>query len=629
MKTKQKKNNGFFSFLRLSSTLASQAEKIELESYVDAIKRSNAVIEFDMSGNILTANQNFLNVMGYLLDEIKGKHHRIFVDEETKYSEEYRLFWEKLNRGEFQSDEFKRIGKNNKTVWIEASYNPVLDSDGIPYKVIKFGTDVTSKKIQNLDFEGQINAINKAQAIIEFNMDGTILSANDNFLTVMGYTLEEVKGKHHSLFVDTAYKNSTEYKTFWDKLNRGEFEASEFKRIGKNGKEVWIQASYNPILDLNGNPFKVVKFAADVTEQKIKDVKFQERIQESETKMHKILTDLQERIVIYREYISKVAQGDLRKTLKAEGDDELSELANHINDMTEGLKTIANQIITSASDIAVGINQLENTSNTQASAATEQATSVTEISSIVEEIKTTSMQTLEKAGELGESADKTALEGEKGKEAIKKMNASMKELQDKIQQVANTILNLSDKTQQIGEITEAVADIAKQSKMLALNASIEAAKAGESGKGFAVVASEVKELADKSQNSTERVQKILQDIRQTADQAVMATENGTKSVENNLSQVEMCGDIMDVLGEVIENTAIASQQIVTAIREESAGIEQVVISMREIDKSTLQFTRSTEETKNAVINLSKVSDTLKDSASIYKIGKSSERSNGD
>lgn len=619
MSTDKNQEQGSFSFMKLFGSSGHMNRMSEMEAITKAIHRSHAVIEFDMSGNILTANQNFLNVMGYQLEEIKGKHHSIFVDEKMRTSEAYRAFWEKLNRGEFESAEFKRLGKNNQVIWIQASYNPILDSQGIPFKVIKFASDITEQKTKTLDIEGQLAAINKSQAVIEFNMDGTIITANENFLNVMGYTLDEVKGKHHSIFIDLETKQSNEYKAFWDKLNRGEFETAEFKRYGKDGKEVWIQASYNPILDVNNKPYKVVKFASDLTEQKLKDAQFQKEIKESEEKIQGILTDLQERISLYSDFIAKIAKGDLRETIEVKGDDDLSKLAGHINEMTKGLKNIANQIITCSSDIGVGLNELENTASTQASAATEQATSVTEISSIVEEIKTTSKQTLEKAGKLGETADRTAKEGEKGKEAIKKMSEAMKGLQNKIEEVAKTILNLSDKTQQIGEITEAVADIAKQSKMLALNASIEAAKAGESGKGFAVVASEVKELADKSQSSTERVQKILQDIRQTADKAVMVTEDGTKSVEDNLNQVLMCGDIMNALGEVIENSSIASQQIVSAIKEESAGIDQVVLSVREIDKSTSQFSRSTEETKNAVISLSKVSDTLKDSASIYKI----------
>jgi methyl-accepting chemotaxis protein len=182
-------------------------------------------------------------------------------------SSEYREFWAKLNRGDYQAAEYKRIGKGGKEVWIQASYNPILDLKGKPFKVVKYATDVTAQKVSNADFIAQIAAISKSQAVIEFKMDGTVVSANENFLRVLGYSLDEIKGRHHSMFVDDAMRSSGEYREFWAKLNRGEYQASEYKRIGKGGKEVYIQASYNPILDLNGKPAKVVKYATDVTEQ--------------------------------------------------------------------------------------------------------------------------------------------------------------------------------------------------------------------------------------------------------------------------------------------------------------------------------------------------------------------------
>ena len=247
----------------------------ELKAKDVAIGKSMGVIEFNLDGTIITANQNFLNVLGYSLSEIKGRHHSMFVEPAYAASGEYRAFWDKLNRGEFEAAEFKRIGKNGKEVWIEASYNPMLDAQGKPFKVIKFATDVTDKKLRLADFEGQIGAIGKSMATIEFNLDGTIITANQNFLDVLGYKLDEVKGRHHSMFVESAYAASSEYRAFWDKLNRGEFDAAEYKRIGKGGKEVWIQASYNPIRDLNGKPYKVVKFATDVTTAKIRNANFE------------------------------------------------------------------------------------------------------------------------------------------------------------------------------------------------------------------------------------------------------------------------------------------------------------------------------------------------------------------
>ncbi len=247
----------------------------DFQGQVEAIGKSQAVIEFNLDGTIISANNNFLGAMGYSLAEIQGKHHSMFIEPAYGRSAAYKDFWAKLNRGEYISEEFKRIGKGGSEVWIQASYNPIMDLNGKPFKVVKYAVDVTQQKLESADYRGQVEAIGKSQAVIEFNMDGTIILANNNFLNVMGYSLHEIKGQHHSMFVEPGYGKSASYKEFWAILNRGEYVSDEFKRLGKGGKEVWIQASYNPILDLNGTPFKVVKYATDVTEQKIKNADYE------------------------------------------------------------------------------------------------------------------------------------------------------------------------------------------------------------------------------------------------------------------------------------------------------------------------------------------------------------------
>ena len=244
-----------------------------------AISKSQAVIEFKMDGTIITANQNFLDALGYSLAEIQGKHHSMFVAPAMRDSAEYRAFWANLNRGEFQAGEYKRIAKGGRGIWIQASYNPILDRSGKPIKVIKFATDITAQKVRSMEDAGKISAIGRAQAVIEFNLDGTIIKANDNFLGALGYSLAEIQGKHHSMFVAPAERDSSAYREFWASLNRGEFQSAEYKRLGKGGKEIWILASYNPILDDAGKPFKVVKFASDVTEQKLKTANFAGQIE--------------------------------------------------------------------------------------------------------------------------------------------------------------------------------------------------------------------------------------------------------------------------------------------------------------------------------------------------------------
>jgi methyl-accepting chemotaxis protein len=246
---------------------AQKIRSMENLGKIAAMDRSQAVIEFNMDGTIVTANENFLNAVGYALGEVQGRHHSMFVEPSERESAAYREFWASLNRGEYQAAEYKRFGKGGKEVWILATYNPILNEKGKPFKVVKFATEVTAQKLKAADLDGQITAIGKSQAVIEFRMDGTIITANENFLGTLGYSLGEVQGRHHSMFVEPAERGSSAYQEFWARLNRGEYQAAEYKRIGKGGKEVWIQASYNPIMDLNGKPFKVVKYAADTTQQ--------------------------------------------------------------------------------------------------------------------------------------------------------------------------------------------------------------------------------------------------------------------------------------------------------------------------------------------------------------------------
>jgi methyl-accepting chemotaxis protein len=246
---------------------AQKAVNLDRQGQLQAISRSMATIEFGLDGIVLDANANFLSALGYTKEEVVGKPHRMFVQAAYAASPEYALFWSRLNAGEAQTAEFRRVGKGGKDVWIQASYNPILNADGKPIKVVKYATDITAQKAANLDRQGQIQAISRSNAVIEFGLDGVVLDVNDNFLNALGYTKSEIVGKHHRMFVDPTYAASPAYAEFWSRLNAGETQAAEFVRIGKGGKQVWIQASYNPIFDADGKPYKVVKFATDITAQ--------------------------------------------------------------------------------------------------------------------------------------------------------------------------------------------------------------------------------------------------------------------------------------------------------------------------------------------------------------------------
>ncbi len=186
-----------------------------------ALERSLAVIEFELDGTIRHANENFCRTVGYAASEIAGRHHSLFVDETERTSVAYKRFWQDLASGQFKSGQFRRIAKGGREIWIEATYNPVLDRDGRPYKVVKFASDVTEQRQRAADWKGQLDAISKSMAVIEFELDGTIRTANENFCRAIGYTLDEIRGRHHSLFVDPAERAGAEYQRFWRELGQG------------------------------------------------------------------------------------------------------------------------------------------------------------------------------------------------------------------------------------------------------------------------------------------------------------------------------------------------------------------------------------------------------------------------
>ena len=237
----------------------------EQNGLLEAINRSMAVIEFDLEGVVLKANDNFLKTMGYRAEQVIGQPHRLFCTPEFGRSAQYTELWSRLKNGQFQSGTFERINSQGQPVWLEANYNPIKDASGRVVKVVKFAMDVTTKVQQESEANAKLQAIDRAMAVIEFDLDGGILTANQNFLTRMGYSLAELKGKHHRLFCTAETVNSSAYQDFWRRLNQGEFFHGQFERVDKHGQTVWLEANYNPVYDAAGRLCKVVKFATDVT----------------------------------------------------------------------------------------------------------------------------------------------------------------------------------------------------------------------------------------------------------------------------------------------------------------------------------------------------------------------------
>ncbi len=258
----------------------------------EALDKSHAVIEFTPQGQIVKANANFLAAMKYSLAEIVGQHHSMFVEASERAGTEYQQFWPSLASGDFKQAEYKRIKKGGEVIWLQATYNPIRDRNGNVVKVVKFATDISAEKLRTIDYEGKLAAISKSQAVIEFKPDGTILVANDNFCNAMGYRLDEIAGKHHSMFVVAEEKNSAQYQQFWDDLRKGKFQAARYKRLGKGQKEIWIEATYNPIVSPDGDVLKIVKFATDITKNVEDEKRFAElSLVANETDNSVIITD--------------------------------------------------------------------------------------------------------------------------------------------------------------------------------------------------------------------------------------------------------------------------------------------------------------------------------------------------
>ncbi|KQB56990.1 PAS domain-containing methyl-accepting chemotaxis protein [Acidovorax sp. SD340] len=265
---------------------AQRAQQADFEGKIAAIHRVQAVIEFDLTGRILDANTNFLDAFGYGRDEVVGQHHRMFCQPEFAASSEYADLWARLGRGEFFAGRYRRLSKEGKEIWLQASYNPILDVTGKPYKVVKFAVDITHDMTSATETKGKIDAISLSQAVIEFDMQGNVLVANPNFLRTMGYTLAEIRGQHHSMFCEPGLVQSRAYRDFWADLGEGKFQSARYRRIGKHGAEVWIQATYNPILDVDGRPYKVVKYAIDITAQVQRESAVAQKVQDITAVLH-------------------------------------------------------------------------------------------------------------------------------------------------------------------------------------------------------------------------------------------------------------------------------------------------------------------------------------------------------
>jgi methyl-accepting chemotaxis protein len=607
---------------------AQEALNRDFTAHVGAVSKSQAIIEFGLDGTILNANENFLRLMGYTLDEVKGRHHGMFVDPAYRESAEYRLFWEKLRRGEFDSGMYKRFGKGGKEVWIQSSYNPMVDANGKVFQIVKYATDVTADRMRNANYEGQLDAFNKSQAVIEYALDGTILAINDNALRTLGYSRDEVLGKHHSLFVGATERDSIEYRLFWEKLRRGEFDAGTYKRFHKDGQQLWIQASYNPIFDLNGKPYKVVRFGINVTAQ----VRMQEALDAAilETQavaqaaadgdltkrintegktgqiealstsvnaliasMMVLMNDINAAVQETQVVVQAAVDGELTERISLEGKTgPVEALSTSVNALIASMMDMVSEIKVAAQEVSTGSEEISKGNTDLSQRTEEQASSLEETASSMEEMTSTVKNNAENAGQANQLALAARQQAEKGGTVVTNAVRAMQEI------------NASSK--KIADIIGVIDEIAFQTNLLALNAAVEAARAGEQGRGFAVVATEVRNLAGRSATAAKEIKSLIQE-------SVSKVNEGSKLVDQSGAALAEIVTSVKKVSDIVAEISAASQ-------EQSTGIEQVNKAITQMDEVTQQNAALVEQAAAAAESLTEQARKLADSMAKFNVG---------
>ena len=454
-----------------------------------------------------------------------------------------------------------------------------LQQDKVDWK------QVGEQRLKNNDYAGQIAAIGKSQAVIEFNMDGTIANANENFLKALGYSLDEIKGRHHSQFVEEGYRHSAEYKEFWAKLNRGEYQAGEYKRVGK-GKEVHIQASYNPILDVNGKPFKVVKFATDITSQ-----------------VH-AREDLKNKVNSMLEVVAAAATGDLTREISVSGNDSIGQMGEGLSRFFRDLRTSIASIAANATSLGGSAEELSAVSSQMSSNAVETSAQANVVSAASEQVSS-NVQTVttgvEEMGasirEIAGSATKSAKVAQQAVEVAEMTNA--------------TIAKLGDSSAEIGKVINVITSIAEQTNLLALNATIEAARAGEAGKGFAVVANEVKELAKETAKATE-------DIRQKIEAIQSDTRGAVDAIKQITQIIGQVNDLSNTIASAVEEQTATAKEIGRNVAEAAKGTGEIAQNITSVAQAAQGTTQGANNTQQAAEELARMAAELQQLVSRFK-----------
>ncbi|MGV2048752.1 methyl-accepting chemotaxis protein [Agrobacterium sp. 22-209-1] len=539
----------------------------DASAVLDALGRSQAIIEFDLTGKILRANDNFCKTVGYQQSEIVGRAHSMFLSPEDSASPEYKSFWAKLSRGEYDQGQYRRRAKNGDEIWIEASYNPVFRF-GKPYKVVKIATDITSIKRRSAEDNGKLAALSRAQAMIEFTPDGKILSANENFLATLGYTAEDIIGKHHSMFCEPTYAQSQDYRDFWKELGKGHFSTGQFMRLGKDGKRVFIQASYNPIIDDRGRVFKVVKFAFDVTDR-----------------MHAVEE--------LGAALERLSQCNIRITLDKPFVGEFERLRRDFNkSIAEFQKTLEN-VLGQTGDLTRSSQEVSEASVNLAERSREQAVALEETSAALEEITATVRSSTENMKET--------------RKLVQSARTSTVASTEVVERTVDAMQRIETASREISQIIGVIDEIAFQTNLLALNAGVEAARAGDAGKGFAVVAQEVRELAQRSANAAKEIKALI-------------NNSGTEVLEG-VRLVGETGEALKQIDALVRHIDGNVDMIAKAADEQAAGISEINKAVNRLDRMTQENAAMSARTTVISTTLAQGADALAQLVSLFKLNR--------